>query len=350
MESVPLDPRRLISECERLIAAPGELYRACKAIDAHPSEGTWNLVAARVATFYCLRTRRQFFYEPLSTYDQLLDAVRMNGRLHDAFVPKWMWYFPVVSFEIFETSKDAERGRLPLPRPGERRRGTHSVPIDGGWDDDGESVRFLNSWGAAWGDRGTGWLTREYADNFMVDAWVARDARFGPSAFTYDRIVSAADDQQFYRAWMQESPRWRIRARHNGRPHRLVVYETVSLLGELVEVLQIWSANGARLAWAHLHHVAGEPRTSVLKEFYVWPAVRRRGYGTLLDDLATRRARAWRSTALRVFWHEPDAQPVFRTGTLLFGERRGYRWSWGLRLRPPLHAIGEKHIDPDSAH
>jgi C1A family cysteine protease len=34
------------------------------------------------------------------------------------------------------------------------------------------SVRFVNSWGARWGDNGFGWISVSYLDRVLLDAWV----------------------------------------------------------------------------------------------------------------------------------------------------------------------------------
>lgn len=46
------------------------IYRACKEIDDYPGEGTFPIFGSRVLKFYVL-VSRQFFYEPLTTFDRL---------------------------------------------------------------------------------------------------------------------------------------------------------------------------------------------------------------------------------------------------------------------------------------
>ncbi len=324
--------------------SPGEIYDLCKEIDGQPHrEGTFSLAGARVVNFLDQR-RRQHFYEPAGTYDQLLEIARLNHQLREAGVPEWALATMLVSFRMFESAGEAPGGRLPLPVPGEPERGGHSVALTGGWDDDGEALQFVNSWGVGWGDRGHGWLSREYLDRYMVDTWLARDVRVGPSLLTSARLNGAVDMRAYAQSWMMPNPRWRVRRRHRGHGHQLVLYETVSAIDHCgVEIIEVRNGFGIRLGWAHLFHLGGGQRgTSMLKELFVWPLFRRRGYGSLLERIAVDRARHWRSERLHLLFHEMDALPSVRAAGRLFGQQAGYTWRWRRGYRPNVEAIGEK--------
>lgn len=330
---------------EEMTRIARENYAICKRIDGYPEvEGTHLLMGARVTMFRYLN-ERQAFFEPLGSYDQLRRLTFLNARLVDGHVPRPARNRLLVSFRMFGSIYDAPRGRVPLPRPGEAEKGVHAVAVDGGYADSGESLRFVNSWGAGWGDGGRGLLSREYLDRYMVDAWLWRDARVGPSRFTQRRLAEASDDKEFGKAWTLENPRLRQRFRHTGQSHRLHLYETLSADGHPVEVIEVRNGLGWRLGWAYLHHLRGRPpRVSVLKELFVWPSFRRRGYGRLLESVAEERTRRWGSSSLRVLFHEADAMPRNRAAGRLFAGATGYKLSWRRHRLPNLSAVCEKAL------
>jgi GNAT superfamily N-acetyltransferase len=250
-----------------------------------------------------------------------------------------------VSFRMFESTNNAPEGIVPLPKIGEAERGTHVVSVDGGFTDTGERPRFVNSWGSGWGDKGTGLLSREYLERYMVDAWHSRNVLVGPSRFHWRRLAGATNDREFARAWMIQNPRWQTKLRHHGRSRKLYLYETLSIPGSPVEVIEVRNGWGQRLGWAHIHHVSSrQPRTSILKEMFVWPWFRRRGYGTLLENLACQRAKARRSMSIEVFSHDADALPRNRAAGRLFGREAGYEWKWRKQRHPNLAAVGKKSL------
>ena len=301
------------------------------------------LMGARAMKFLYLR-ERQIFYEPLSDYDQLLKATLLNVRLVNGHVPRWARNRLMVAFRMFDSIHGASEGRVPLPTPGEVEKGLHAVAVDGGFADAGETLRFPNSWGVGWGDKGYGLLSREYLERYMSDAWIGRNARVGPSRFLYRRLATATSDKEFARTWMAQNPRQRIRFQHSGRSHTLHVYETWSLSDNCwVQAIELRNGFGLRLGWVHLHHISRQqPRVSILKELFVWPWYRRKGYGTLLESFACTQAEQWGSTSVRVLFHECDALPRNRAAGRLFGKKAGYEWKWTSQRLPNLAAVGEK--------
>lgn len=338
-----IDHALLLSRVLRQDFDPLGLYEACKEIDGIPHvPGTFQLAGTRVSSFYW-QFQRQPFYEPLSSYDEIFDVLRLNRFLMSDGVQGPGWLPVQVAFQIFPSMDTAPQGRVPLPRPGETTRGLHSVLLTFGCEEAGDWLRFINSWGRGWGDQGFGLLSREYLERYMTDAWVSRNARCGATALTHSRWVNARTAAERRRIWMTPNPRWRRRFRHRGNGHQLVVYKTLSVVEERpVQVIEVRNGFGVRLGWAHLYHLVQEPRVSVLKELYVWPEFRRRGYGTILEATAAANARAWGAERLHVLFHAMDAQLSLRAAGRLFGERVGYRWRWREQQRPHLAAIGEK--------
>jgi GNAT superfamily N-acetyltransferase len=338
-----MNRRDYIERLNNLALDGRNMYRASKAIDGYPEvEGTYPIMGLRVLTFHQLRYR-QIFYEPLSTYDQLKVLALINERLLGGHAPFWALNKLQVSFRIFESIYKAPQGRVPLPATGEAEKGVHAVAIMGGYDNHGEVLRFANSWGTGWGDKGYGWLSREYLERYMVDAWVRKSARVGPSAFVHEKLTDTDNDRDFVKVWMMQNPRWRQKFRYAGHGHVYCLYETLSALDNPVEVIEVRNGYRLRLGWAHLHHIVEQqPPTSILKELFVWPSFRRQGYGTLLEQLACQKAKAWHSTIIKVLFHDVDALPRNRAAGRLFGIKAGYEWKWKRQRRPNLTAVGEK--------
>ena len=138
----------------------------------------------------------------------------------------------------------------------------------------------------------------------------------------------------------------RQRLSYLGFGHVQVIYETLSLVDSCpVEIIEVRSGQGFIIGWAHLHHLSGtQPRMSILKELFVWPTLHRYGYGTMLEQLACERARAWTSQHIQLWLYaEDDLRRVHSPGRK-FGTTLGYRWKRVRQSRPHLSAIGEKAL------
>jgi GNAT superfamily N-acetyltransferase len=321
---------------------PSALYAACKQIDGYPeAEGNFPIMAQRLLTFYAYH-EPQIFYEPISTYDDLLTASLMNGKLAEGGVPEKYYNGLSVGFSVFKSGYTAPLGKLPLPKADEVSRGEHIVGL-AGWDDDGETLRFANSWGRSWGDNGYGGLTRLYLEQHMTEAWLRRYVAVGLTRMTHQRLAGVTNNQEFAQIWMSKNHLRRVPWQHMGSDHQLILYETLSISGAPVEIIEIRNDLGLRVGWAHLHHVPiVQPRISILKELYVWPIFRRQGYATKLESCARARAVAWKSTRMQILFHEADAMPRVRSAGQSFTEQSAYSLSWGRQTRPTIDAIAEK--------
>lgn len=321
-------------------------YHLAKMIDGYPGDGTFGLAVLRALSHHA-RHIRQLFYEPLSSYDELLEVTQTNWRLRQASVPLHYLYSLQIAVQLFESVYDAPRGAIQMPQDGEREQGEHALSEFLGWGDNGERLYFANTWGEEWGDNGCGSISRAYIDRFMTDAWVSRIARVGPTIYTWERITRADTDAAFANAWRTPNPVSVSRFRHRGFGHRLVYFETISVhTRRYVSVIEIQNGNGLRIAWAFLFHTReadGRP-VSILKEFYVWPDFRRRGYGAILEDVATDTARRLRSSALQCYFHHIDAWPHIRATGEKFASSKGYVLTTGEYRFPRLYAVAEKDL------
>ena len=230
-----------------------------------------------------------------------------------------------------------------MPKSGERGRGLHAVTLVGR-EDDGEVLVFRNSWGAGWGDRGYGRVDRQYLDAYMYDSWLSRNARYGLTALTYDKYFAATTNAQRRAILLIDNPRWRTTIRYAGMNYQLIVYETLSINDEKpAEIIELRNPLGIRVGWCETFH--GTSNAAVVKELFVWPPFRRRGYGTILEAAAAIRAKAWWADQLVLWLHQPDALPASRANGRLFASDRGYEWTWRKSSRPALAGFAAKRID-----
>ena len=242
-----------------------------------------------------------------------------------------------------------------MPEPGETEQGVHNVFVDGGWIQGGDVLRFRNSWGEWWGNRGNGLLSREYLERYMVEAWLNKTTAVGPSRFTRPLLrLSAADPEAYVGVWMLGTPLLRAlnssievesSILHRGAEYFLRVQETLSASEAIVEMIELLTPSGMPLGWVHLHHlVNARQRVSVAKEFFVWPRLRGLGYGQLLENFATEQAKKWGSKKLRILLHEADDYPGSVAVAKAFATSAGYKWRWDFRQRPNISAAADKSL------
>ena len=62
------------------------------------------------------------------------------------------------------------KGHVPMPQPNEALYGSIAVCFVG-FNDSEKWLKFQNAWGTKWGDNGYGYISYEYAEKFLSDAW-----------------------------------------------------------------------------------------------------------------------------------------------------------------------------------
>ena len=80
----------------------------------------------------------------------------------------------VFGFAVYYSIFSRTDGIVPMPTSADAVDGGHAV-LAVGYDDEKRFVKFRNSWGPAWGDKGYGYLPYEYfTDGGVGDCWSIR--------------------------------------------------------------------------------------------------------------------------------------------------------------------------------
>lgn len=85
----------------------------------------------------------------------------------------------VLGLTVFDTLfSPSLAGRIDAPAPGARAQGRHAVLAVG---HDATALLIRNSWGTTWAIGGYGWLSNDYAERHVREAWVINPAVGGPA-------------------------------------------------------------------------------------------------------------------------------------------------------------------------
>jgi C1A family cysteine protease len=89
------------------------------------------------------------------------EAIQTLGDLKDAIASNLAVVFGFTVYQSFESQSVAQRGVMPMPKPGEATVGGHAV-LAVGYSDPKSHLIVRNSWGPSWGDRGYFYMPYEY--------------------------------------------------------------------------------------------------------------------------------------------------------------------------------------------
>jgi C1A family cysteine protease len=95
---------------------------------------------------------------------QSLDELRV------ALQEGWSVVGGLCLFPSAETEEVSGTGRIPMPDPDERMRNAVAVCFVG-FDEAERLLKFRTPWGPTWGDHGYGYVSYDYAQRFLSDAW-----------------------------------------------------------------------------------------------------------------------------------------------------------------------------------
>jgi hypothetical protein len=282
-------PAEAVEAFSIAVRHPLTVYRFCKDIDGLKRDGTFPISGARVIKRYGVRICPQFVFRPISAYEDLLRAIEINLHLQEAGISMHLWYWISMCFEVFDSIYTAPGGRVPLPIRGERSRGYHQVAVCG-MSDCGTEIRFVNSWGASWGDAGYGWISRDYLEKYISEAWPGWIARYGMAPSKASGAMRIRKNGDLYRWWMTKNGRRRESLRYRGRTHFLLTYTSMDCMEQTVECFELRDCKDFLIGWAFatIVPIAGE-FIGVIHEFFIWPGVRRYGYGRLLHHFVLSR-------------------------------------------------------------
>lgn len=177
-----------------------------------------------------------------------------------------------LSFDVFKGVYDAPKGHVPLPNPSEKRLGGHCVAVVG-WNDEKQVVKFANSWGEEWGDKGYGYLPYSYLDKYVIECWAPMH-----------RKVWQECRQKLGESSFKDGKGRMIKMQLHKVPP--VVYGRSSLW-----VLDIFGPNGKIGGWSHFSMV-DYGNLMEIAEIFILPQYRNQGWGTkileCIEDIARR--------------------------------------------------------------
>ena len=91
----------------------------------------------------------------------------------------------VCAFEISDQWRYSKDGIIDFPTLPEEKIGEHAIAIFG-YDNPASRFTFINSWRPKWGNDGHGYISYEYFDKYVMEAWIA--TFFDP--FKFDNEVN----------------------------------------------------------------------------------------------------------------------------------------------------------------
>lgn len=325
-----------------LASHPDQMFWIAKTFDGMPNvNGSSQLAGNRVMFFSARWSLRQAFYELLSNVDALIAQLLEKGGLSSLGIADGMLDNYIIVVEAFRDAWAVSSGAVDIPGSGDTSLGLHSVFVTG-YADSGDLVRFVNSWGPNGGNHGSGTLSRRYLDRYLHEAWATRRSRWGPTIHKGDLFRAGTSRRRFLQLWQVPNP---PRGYKDRSTWQVEEYEALSVEDRVpVECVEVRTGFGLRVGWSFLYHRLDTDgaRVSELREIFVWPAFRRLGVGTLMEEWASARSVEWGSSRLSVHMHRADASPTVRAAGRLFGNRRGYVWRWSPREVPSVAAVGVK--------
>lgn len=174
-------------ECgEWIPLSPRNLYDEAKKIDGSPnSSGTYLRIVMKVLQEQgvclesccpyrddgpvtpCAEWKSQAEQYKIASYVRLANLDEIKAALaHLGPV--------VIGVPVFNNWTSPEGGHIGLPAKYERTRGGHAICVFG-YSDPRQEIFFQNSWGAGWGDQGHGYLSYEFINKHLWDAWSSVD-------------------------------------------------------------------------------------------------------------------------------------------------------------------------------
>ena len=353
IDTFPYLPRRPAGDHGRAPDPYNELWIRAKTIDGYP-ENEWTFPAF-VRRAQALDGFHPFlFYEEASTWDdawRIVDYIHLlsEGGIHEELCP-----LISIGMKFYDSGFRALDGRLPLPSPVDPFRGRHSVMVTGGLKSQGRDssesdlLIFRNSWGPEWGTRGYGYISREYFDVAVESVTINWPGEIGfvpNKRKALERLRRLSGPRYVHavgEAWL--SPNRCVLEMRNvlDKAHELWHWRVYSLVsGREVVVIQLHNLIRA----IGRVHVSLDDTNASIDELFVWPALRRRGYGRVLESFAAGLAQQEGCKRIVAHLREADAQPRQYEISRAFGSALGYTWTGLVTTRPNTFGVATRLID-----
>jgi hypothetical protein len=91
-------------------------------------------------------------------------------ELKAALQEAWSVVGGLCLFPSADTEEVSKSGKVPMPEADEPMRSAAAGQFLG-FDDAERLLEFRTPWGRRWGDRGYGYVSYDYAQRFLSDAW-----------------------------------------------------------------------------------------------------------------------------------------------------------------------------------
>lgn len=169
--------------------SPRYLYHLCKKNDGIPDdEGTYPRIAMKMLLKYGTPPESYWPYRPHQTNRpktgvdkaaikykvKAYARIRSKLEMKRSLVVNGPFLAGVDVYDSWFTKKVDKTGLIPMPKRSDQYQGGHAICIVG-YDDSKKMFKFKNSWGDGWGDKGYGYLTYDYMQQYCLDAWSATD-------------------------------------------------------------------------------------------------------------------------------------------------------------------------------
>lgn len=191
---------------------------------------------------------RQHLYERLYDVNDIIKTIWLN---RESGVPGVS-----ICFDTFNGIYKAQNGFVPMPKFWERTHGSHSVFVFG-YSFKNRFIKFVNSWGENWGDRGSGYLSFDYIEKHLVECWASGG-----------------------RYWREKLRDDRGTTKINGVDYELSVYPAIVYGRQPMWVCDAYISQKI-IGWTHFRF-DDRAKAILLEEMFVMPDFRKRGIGKQL--------------------------------------------------------------------
>jgi len=281
-----------------IVSSPRFSYAMCKKLDGRVSQpGTTAWWGVRVAKGYGVCEERLCPYDTSSSELDFVNFPITKEMLENAYqyrTPAYQRLLSVndikkvlavnkqlatLSFNIFKGIYGAPEGQVPLPEANEKSEGVHCVIICG-YDDKRQVIKFQNSWGVEWGDKGFGHIPYSYLEKYTVECWATMLRQ------DWENIK-----QNLLRTSFKDRKGNSINVQVNKVPS--VVYGRSPLW-----VLDLYGPDGMINGWSHFS-IVDYGNVIEVEDIFILPQYRNLGLGAKIMEIMQNAAKTYRIPEIR---------------------------------------------------